>query len=651
MGDERRPAPGDTRTASALVVGSVTVLAAVLVAAVPPATNGDPRVDVATRLFLVVVAALGVTVIRSRLSSTAKGWLVAFLVGAGLVVGAALILNANGFGPLGTQLDESFRTAAITKFAAHWGLPDFAYRGLPAWYPPLSFWLLGRAAALLHVAPWQMVKVGLLASAFLVPVLTWPLWSRVTGRVAGVGAVVAGALLFQNWYEWYSWLALAVFVPWWLWAVLGVGPRPPRSRPALLVAALIGAALVATFYYYLFIGLTQLVLLAALRPAAARRGVDLGPRSGRRAAIVLGGAALLSAVYWLPLLVSMVARGAQTLSARFYGPGVVDLDFRFFTFDLVGVLLLVGLVYLLVTALRSPVSMALLTLLAAAYAWSVLGYVFVLLNAPVLSYRANDVIESVLAVGAGLAVIDVWRATSSSEAIRARLGRTGHRLATVVVGGVLVIALGQLAVEAIPYVTQQRAARVPTQLLTDFDHATRGQAIGRVVLTDIIDIPVYRDVDVFNVWNAHYADPPARFTDRIRFLARLSNDLNPTAFAAALAHNTYDTISFVALRPASGNFNYDYGADNFPNGSLTRQISFPAPLFGDALFQEHRTNTVIVFTLRRAHDPLRTLEPCARRPSLTVCGALADLARRYPGDLDSSLTSLIARWQQAQRAG
>lgn len=634
-----------------LVIGSVTVLAAVLVAAVPPATNGDPRVDVATRVFLVVVAALGAAVIGSRLSSATKGWLVAFLAGAGLLVGAALVLNGNGFGPLGTQLDQSFRTAAITKFAAHWGLPDFAYRGLPAWYPPLTFWLLGRAAGILHVAPWRMLKVGLLASAFLIPVLTFPLWSRVTGRVAAVAVVVAGVLLFQNWFEWYSWLALAVFVPWWLWAVLGVGSRPPRSRAALLVAALIGAALVATFYYYFFIGLAQLALLAVLRPIAARHGIDLGPRVElRRAVTVLGGALVLSAVYWLPLLVSMVQHGAQTLNTRFYGPGVVDLDFRFLTFDLVGVLLLVGLVYLLVTALRSPVSMALVTLLASAYAWSVLGYVFVLLNAPVLSYRANDVIESVLAVGAGLAAVDLWRAASSSEAVRVRLGRAGHRLATLAVGGILVVALGQLAVEAIPYVTQQRAARVPTQLLSDFDHATHGRATGRVVLTDIVDIPVFRDVDVFNVWSAHYADPPARFTDRARFLERLSNDRNPTAFAAALAHNTYDTISFVAFRPPSGNFEYDYGADNFPNGSVTRQISFPTPLFGNALFQEHRTDTVIVFTLRRARDPLRSLEPCARRPSRAVCAALGDLARRYPGDLDSSLTSLIARWQHARES-
>ena len=121
--------PADTRTASLLIVASVTLLAAVLIAVVPSARTGDPRVDVAARLFLVVAVGLGAIVAGSRLSGAAKGWLVVFLLGAALVVGAALILNANGFGPFGTQLDQSFRTATITKFATNWGLARFRLPG------------------------------------------------------------------------------------------------------------------------------------------------------------------------------------------------------------------------------------------------------------------------------------------------------------------------------------------------------------------------------------------------------------------------------------------------------------------------------------------------------------------------------------------
>jgi galactan 5-O-arabinofuranosyltransferase len=652
VGDDRGSVPIRARTVSALVVGAVVAFAAVLLAVIPPARIGDPTVDVAARLFLVVIGVLGAVVVASRLPLAAKGWLSAFLVGAGLVTGAALILSANGFGPLGAGLDQSFRTAALTKFAAHWGFVDFAYGHLPAWYPPLSFWLLGRAASLLHVAPWRMLKVGLLAAAFLVPIVTWPLWSRVAGRAAGLGAVIGGALLFQNWYEWYAWLAVAVFVPWWLWSVLGVGPRAPRSRAALVVAALVGAALVGTYYYYFFIGATQLILLTALRPAAARRGLDIGPRSWRHAGVVLGGTVVLSAIYWLPVLVSMAEHGTQALSNRFYNGNFVDLHFPFLNFDLVGVLLLVGLAYLVVTAWRSPVSLALLTLLGAAYAWSVLGYLLVLVHAPLLSFRANDLIDTILAAGAGLAAAHLWRAARESEAVRARLGRSGTGLAALVTGTVLVVALGQQAIVAVPYVNQQRSAQVPTQLLADFDHATGGRAIGHVVLTDVVDLPVFRDVDVFNVWSAHYAHPAALFSDRTRFLVRLSQERDPRAFAIALAHNTYDRIDFVALRlgPTGSDLSYSYGADNFPSGSTTQELVYPTSLFATPLFDQHLTDTLAVFSVRRANDPARSLTVCARVPRRSGCAVLAELARRYPGDLDAATTSLIASWEHARRA-
>jgi hypothetical protein len=422
-----------------------------------------------------------------------------------------------------------------------------------------------------------------------------------------------------------------------------------------VVAALVGAALVGTYYYYFFIGATQLVLLAALRPAAARRGLDLGPRSWRHAGVVLGGTVVLSAIYWLPLLVSMLNHGTQALSNRFYSTGFVDLHFRFLTFDLVGVLLLVGLAYLVLTAWRSPVSLALLTLLGAAYAWSVLGYLLVLVHAPLLSFRANDLIDTILAAGAGLAAAHLWRAARGSEAVRARLGRSGTGLAALVVGTVLVVALGQQAIVAIPYVDQQRTAQVPTQLLADFDHATGGRAIGRVVLTDVVDLPVFRDVDVFNVWSAHYAHPAALFSDRTRFLVRLSRERDPLAFAIALAHNAYDRIDFVALRAgpmvdSGGDLSYSYAADAFPSGTTTRKLLYPTSLFTDPLFNRHLTDSLVVFSLRRANDPARSLTVCARAPRRSGCAVLAELARHYPGDLDATTTSLIASWERARRA-
>ena len=280
---------------------------------------------------------------------------------------------------------------------------------------------------------------------------------------AAIGAVLATLLLFQSWYRLHSWLGVAVFIPWWLWAVLGVGRAPARGarRAHRRVGDRRGAGL---------------RLLLPLRPRGDRsraaagaapvgrgpRGMALPPIDLRRAGIVLGGSAVLSAPYWGPLILSVLRNGGQVGFNRFYTSDFVDVRFRFLTFDVVGVAMLFGLVSLLVTARRSTVSVALLALLAAAFVYYLADYVGVLANFPLLSTEANDVADAVLAAGAGIGAVQLWRAAHGSETLRARLGRSGITAIAAVTATVVGFSLAQTAVEAIPYVAQQRAARVPT---------------------------------------------------------------------------------------------------------------------------------------------------------------------------------------------
>ena len=47
------------------------------------------------------------------------------------------------------------------------------------------------------------------------------------------------------------------------------------------------------------------------------------------------------------------------------------------------------------------------------------------------------------------------------------------------------------------------------------------------MLTDVEQLPELLPVFVFNVWNAHYANPASQFDDRTRFLRRLSREDDP----------------------------------------------------------------------------------------------------------------------------
>src|SRR6202043_3685806 len=118
----------------------------------------------------------------------------------------------------------------------------------------------------------------------------------------------------------HAWLGVALFIAWWLWGVLGVGRQPARSRAALVVAAVLGAALFCIYYFPFFLGAIMLVLTLALRRPAAARGGKLPPENPKEAGLVLGGDALLSTPYWVPIVIAVLRNGAQVAFNRWYSP-------------------------------------------------------------------------------------------------------------------------------------------------------------------------------------------------------------------------------------------------------------------------------------------------------------------------------------------
>ena len=81
-------------------------------------------------------------------------------------------------------------------------------------------------------------------------------------------------------------------------------------------------------------------------------------------------------------------------------------------------------------------------------------------------------------------------------------------------------------------------------LLARYDAVTAGGSVDGAVLTTDSELLATRAVAVFNVWNAHYANPFSEFAERSRFV---SGPPPPAVLAAALRHNRYDRIGAVVL--------------------------------------------------------------------------------------------------------
>ncbi|MFA5884352.1 MAG: arabinofuranosyltransferase [Acidimicrobiia bacterium] len=614
----------------------------------PTAVDGNPRVEVVTQVLLALAVGAGAFVVARRFPPSVAGALVALLTGLFLCGGAAVLLNATAFGPLGAVADQGYRTAYLTKFGHGWGLVDYAYKDLPSFYPPLYFWVLGRLSALLGIAPWQMLKIGTLAVAFLVPTGGWLLWRPIVGPRRAAVVVVVTSIAFQEWYVPHLWLAIAVFVPWWLSFVLGVGRAPGRrlGRGGVAVGIVLGAVVALTYWYVLLIGLVQLVGLLAARRIFRHHRRTPEPPSRRDAALVLGGVAVVTIPYWLPLAVSILTTpGAQPMQNRYFTPDEVSLPFPFLTFDLQGAVLLAGLVSLVATAHRRRVSMHLLGLLGAAYVLYLVGYLGFLVDNPLDTLRTQGLIEFLLAAGAALGAADLWRAATTWQ-LPTRVDPRAARAVVAVGAVVLVFAFGQHAVRDVPYLEQQRGAQYPTRLIDRFERATGGKYEDAVVLTDVTDLSSFLPTYVFNTSNAHYSHPAALFNDRADLLTRLAGESDPEVFELAFLHNRYDAIDLVALHGGTGGLTYSWLADAFPEGVAQRSLTFPVSSFAGDAFVPLDGSELTLYRVDRGKDPLRTLRSCPARPAQARCDVLDPLLARYSQHLDVQARDLATRWRE-----
>jgi hypothetical protein len=556
----------------------------------------SPRAEYGLHVATIALGALATVAVwwSRRQNRTWDADLLPALFGGLAALTLLTVLHGTPFDIQGLSGDQTFRTAQVTRFADSWHLADYTYRGLPAYYAPAYFWVLGRVAALGGLAPWHMLKLGTIAVAFGAPILSYLLWRRIVPpRVAAIIAITS--LIFPTLNEPYAWLIQAVIVPWWLLAIWGLH-RPEHRLPRVVTLGVIGAALFMTYYYYFFLLLIMYPLLLLVQ---WRLG-QLDWRQIRRSLTILAISGLGSTVYWGPLAWNfLTAPQFDSLNNRWMTANSGDLTLPMLQFSVTGALCMLGLVYLVWTA-REQLSRSLLIILAAAYVWHGLGYLLAAANAPIMAFRMRSIVPVVLFAGAALA-----GARLAGLAVE-RLPAVNTRRVLAVIGAVLVIFAGDSFVTstvADPQVWLAHDETRPSGSLPEFHSATAKArqpsaeqvngfiaahytGIGHpVVLSDRSDLFAFYPYYGFVQFNANYSHPTSRYHDRLAFLDQLARASTPHDFATQASQNPYDPIDVIVLRTNGTALTFTTADDAFPFGTKQRIISIPAGLVqGDDYF-------------------------------------------------------------------
>lgn len=534
-------------------------------------------VQATLRFLLVVWACLLIVVSRYTMDEERKAVILVSLLSFFATLSLLLLFQGTNAPHYALEGDNAFITSYVTNFAHLGGMPDFSYRGLPSYYPPLYYWVLGKTSSLLGVEPWTMLQRGFIATVCVLPFLTYWLWRPLVGTIPAV-IVAFSLLLFQEIHKPAAWLSLTVFVPWWLRFVRDVSGKlpPPKTMERFLLGGLLGGLVIQLQYYWLFVGAVELAG-TAFTLLVRERGFRAIWQMAKRAMPALSGMLVFSALYWVPYAWSLLTTpGAQALQNRWLEGWMLQIPLPFLDPTPLGLILLAGLI-VAAWAIRAPTTTpttGVLRLLVAAYAWIGLGFLAILLNRPTLVFRTWDLINYLLVLLALLAL-----ARFGSRVVKV----PEWRLPVSVCLAGLVVLFGQKHLDQ-----EMRAAHeftYPREMIETFRKLTGEEFTGKTVITSELKLPALLPVFSF-ITGAHVSHPAAGYPARKEFLTILSEEIEPELFAAAVGNNRYDGIDYWFFNKQRSEVGFNDSL--YPNGSKWINIEFNEALFSSAHF-DHRT--------------------------------------------------------------
>ncbi|MEZ4617678.1 MAG: arabinofuranosyltransferase [Caldilineaceae bacterium] len=590
-----------------------------LIRSTSPEMAAEPWLIVWLELAVLIVVALLLLIWLLRWRETMKFAAAIGVVGLFLSFIVMASLRNTPFNLEALSGDQGFYSAYVTKFAHYRSYVDVVYADLPAFYPPLFYYLLGRIAAFLAIEPFQMLKLSVLATTLALPFVLTLVWRRlVTLPLATVAAFTL--LVEQQWYKPAEWITMTIFLPWWLYWVENVTQQrfPSRRRQWLwwLTGGLIGGLLFQGYYYWFFIGGISLLLQLGLaltqqKPLAVIKAYLAS------ALPVLIGSALFSMPFWAPYLYSMVSTGGrQVLQNRWLASyNWLSLPLPVAGGALGSVALFGGILYLGATAGANRISRSLLIFLVAIYGWIGLGYVGILADTPLLHFRAYPMVNYVVALGLGFGLVQLWRLGLSALSLPGDatvVSLTSRRAAATLLVILIAIYAQSTVQEWLKNENDRLEAATttyPATQLAALDAAVQNDYINKTILLslDYVDWVSYRPFFSFLAWSAHYSHPAAHFFDRLDLLESLTTVHSPTLFAALLMNNRYAHIDHLALGRTEDQWTFVFFNDDFPQRNLKSTLTFAAANLTEPYFQATAAGSQTILTPTYGANPLPAL--------------------------------------------
>lgn len=493
------------------------------------------------------------------------------LLSAYFVILYGILFHGTEFGMHGVWGDNGNRLAYICKMMAFNTIfTDWRLNDLPAFYPPGWFALMAIWGKLNGIEAYQTIKFGYLFVYLVYPWLIFWAWKRIVSPGAAVAVAVTTIFFGYGLLDWISYehMTAALFMPWWLryfeaeadlsWANL-------RSQwKFYLVGSLYGAALFMTYYYWFFMAAAVLPI-TLIYTYFNTRSFKAVVAEIKHKTLLMSGVALFSAVYWLPLLVSIFKHGTLSAQNQWFGLRHTNLTSRWQSVSIEGILIIAGLA-LAFYLWRKQLAGRLVFLFLGGLILILIDRMLNLGGSSIQTRKLLEFVHVFAMAPLGLGLVAIWsQVKPSKEITRGLIG----------LGLIIGLIFANAHTENLDRNKYERGINqsVPADGLKALSFV---DTHGTVFLThnylDACYLPYYQFITINNM-SAHTA---GRYDQRVEFLKLAATIKEPELLAYALTFNRYDRVNYVylPLDKATGRWKLTLQQTSFNQPTVTIEIIF-----------------------------------------------------------------------------
>ncbi|MCF3938593.1 galactan 5-O-arabinofuranosyltransferase [Gordonia tangerina] len=588
------------------------------------------------------VAVLVVAVLLDRYGR--PRWLTGLLsvaASAGMVtVTLGMPLGATKLYLFGLSVDQQFRTEYLTRMTSSPRLADMTYLDLPPYYPAGWFWWGGRFANIEGLPGWEAYKPWAIISMAAAAAVAILLWTRMVGAMRGIPIALVITLVTVMWAspEPYAAILVILGVPMLIPMLYGLrgrsrladgpvgGLRRGTSWPAVIGSGVfLGiSATCYTLYTGLF-ALSAIVMALYLCVvgwvSAVNKAVPSATVTGRRRGVILAIlgrlvamgviSGLIALVVWAPYLwARATSEPASGGTAEHYLPdrGAV-LPLPFFNFSLMGLVTLIGLVWLLLRFRQRTVALALFITVVTIYLFCLLSMLRTAGGSTLLSFRLDPLLYGALSAAGVLGIADLSRwAVGKFGDVRFAIGAIAAVSAIALAQGIP----GHLSGEITTAYTDtdgrgERADQRPAGAESYYPeiHRLIRKQTGRTADQNVVLTADYGFLSIYPYWGfqgltSHYANPLAEFDKRAAAIERWADAETPDQLIRRLDRSPWTPPNAFLFRYAAEGYTLRLAEDVYPNDPNVKRytVTFDPAVFADPRFEVTEVGPFVVVVRR-----------------------------------------------------